>query len=271
MVCVKLAWWSPALLWTTLALTPAVVGAEQLTLTPSKDTTLSEDDFNYSNGAGPSVFIGTTAGGRRRALLKFDLSVLPVSAQITSAQLRFFIDRNGIGSGADSAILHRMLAAWDEGTSFATGGTGTQATEMDATWQYRVYGNPPTIPRIEWTNLGSDFALSASAAISILSLGAYTFATTPALVADVQSWVVAPANNHGWAFLGPEDGRSQTARRILSRESSDVANRPTLTIDYTVPPVTIQAVPLPTWASWVLGVFICARGGRLLDARTARV
>lgn len=62
MVCVKLSWWSPALLWTTLALTPVVVGAEQLTLTRSKDTTFSEDDFNYSNGAGPSVFIGTAAG-----------------------------------------------------------------------------------------------------------------------------------------------------------------------------------------------------------------
>ncbi len=244
-------------------MTPVVVCAEQLTLTPSKDTTLSEDDFNYSNGAGPSVFIGTTAGGRRRALLKFDLSGLPVSAQITSAQLRFFIDRNGTGSGADSATLHRMLAAWDEGTSFATGGTGTQATEMDATWQYRVYGNPPAVPRIEWSNLGSDFASSASAAISILSLGAYTFSATPTLVADIQGWVVAPANNHGWVFIGPEDGRSQTVRRILSRESSDVANRPTLTIDYIVPPVTIQTVPLPTWALWVLGVLVCAGGARV--------
>ena len=249
---------------------PAETPAEQLVLTPLRDTTLSEDDVNFSNGAGPFAFIGTTAGGRRRALLKFDLSALPVGAQIMSAQLRFYIDKNGAGSGVDTAVLHRVFSGWDEGSSFATGGGLALATAMDATWQYRVYGNPPAIPRIEWSALGGDFSTSVSATTTIVSGGPYTFSSTPTLVADLQGWHVDPTTNHGWAVLGPEDGRSQTARRILSRESSAVANRPTLIIDYALYAISTQKVPLPLWSSLLLGVLLCAARGRATRLRSAR-
>lgn len=246
----------------------AVSHAEQLVLAPLEDTTLSEDDANYSNGGGPVAFIGTTAGGRRRTLLKFDLSSLRTGAQITNARLRFFIDKTGAGSGFDTAALHRVLTAWEEGVSFATGGGLTQATATDATWQYRVYGNPPAKPRIEWSNLGGDFAPNISATSTIGSIGPYTFSSTPALVEDLQMWLADPASNHGWAFLGPEDGRSQTARRILSRESSRLADRPTLTIDYTVPPVVTQKVPMPPWSIRLLGgMLLCAATWRLFTQR----
>lgn len=239
---------------------PVVTQADQITLAPVRDTTLSEDDDNYSNGAGPFAFIGTTAGGRRRALLKFALSVLPSGAQMTSTQLKFHVDKNGGGSGVDSAVLHRVLAPWDEGASFATGGGLTQATATDATWRYRVYGAPPAIPRFEWSVLGGDFAPSASAITTMTSIGFYTFSSTSALLADLQGWYLNPADNHGWALLGPEDGRSQTACRISSRESSTAANRPSLIIDYTLAAGSTQTVPLPLWSHYLLSVLLCAAG-----------
>lgn len=249
---------------------PALTQADQITLTPVRDTSLSEDDDNYSNGAGPFAFIGTTAGGRRRALLKFDLSVLPAGAQIISAQFKFHVDKNGAGSGVDSAVLHRVLAPWDEGSSFATGGGLAQASASDATWRYRVYGTPPAIPRVEWSVLGGDFAPSASATISMTSVGFYTFSSTPALLADVQGWYLNSTANHGWALLGPEDGRSQTARRIASRESSVVANRPNLIIDYSLPASSTQTVPLPPWSIHLLGVLLCVAACLTISRPVAR-
>ncbi len=78
------------------ALLFGVVGslhAEQMSLTPVKDNTLIEDDINFSDGAGPALFIGTTAsGGRRRALMKFDVANIPTAARITSASLRMSRD-----------------------------------------------------------------------------------------------------------------------------------------------------------------------------------
>lgn len=248
----------------------ALAQADQITLTPDRDTTLSEDDVSYSNGAGPFAFIGTTAGGRRRALLKFDLSALPAGAQMSSARLQFYVDKNGTGSGIDGAALHRVLASWDEGSSFATGGGLAQASASDATWQYRVYGAPPTIPRVAWSLPGSDLAASPSATTTMTSIGFYTFSSTPSLLADLQGWHLNPTANHGWALLGPEDGHAQTARRIASRESSTPAHRPALIIDYSLSATSTQTVPLPSWSIHVLGVLLCAAGWLVLSRSGAR-
>jgi hypothetical protein len=225
----------------------SVVRADTLLLTPIRDNTLIEDNTTYSNGLGP-LFIGQIASSSpRRALLKFDLSAIPANAQVTSATLRIFIDRNAIGSGNDTTALHRVLADWGEGTSDVTGGSGTLASAGDATWTHRFFGTPggsgPT-----WAAPGGDFVGAASGTLAILSTGSYTFASQPGMVADVQAWVGNPTLNHGWIIVGPEDERSQTARRIRSRETPATADRPTLTIEYTTTtPTTSRQVPLPWW------------------------
>ena len=228
--------------------------ADQLALTPVQDTTLIEENPNYANGAGSSLFIGNIATGTsRRLLLKFDLSTIPPGSQITGATLRFLINKGARNAGIDdTAALHRVTAAWGEGTSSTPGGGGDQASPMDATWLYRFYGGG-NVTQQAWSAAGGDFVAIASSSVTIGSIGYYQIPTTPQLIADLQLWLTNPANNFGWIMLGPEDGQ-QDARRITSRESSSNPDRPTLTVTFTPPSSTDADVPLPLWSLGLLGM-----------------
>lgn len=101
------------------------------------------------------------------------------------------------------------------------------------------------------------------------AIGNYQFQSNPQLIADVQSWLLDPANNHGWIIVGPE-GDEQTARRIDSRESASIMSRPLLTVQYTLPQVA--DVPLPFWSLGLLalGLFGAASRAAGPGIRTAR-
>ena len=222
---------------TAAAMAAAPASALQVTLTPVRDSTVFQDNADYSGGASPVLFVGNTAGGSaRRALIEFDLSQIPAGSEIESVSLRIMVDRNGTGSSpADLALLHRLTADWGEGSADAgTGGGGTQASPDDATWAYRFYGSPPAVPRIDWTSAGGDFVATASGQTALSSLGMISFASTAGLVGDVQRWLDDPFSNFGWIMIGDES-RDQNARRFFSRSALGVGDRPLLTIDYTAP------------------------------------
>lgn len=227
--------------------------ADQIALTPVQDTTLIQENPNYANGAGTNLFIGAISSGQvRRALLKFDLSVIPAGSQITDVSLKFLLNRAARNSALDDqAALHRLTANWGEGTSATTGGGGDQASPQDATWLYRFYGGSG-IPQLPWSFAGGDFNAIASGSVTIGSIGYYQIPSTPQLIADVQAWIAAPATNFGWIMLGPETDQ-QDARRITSRESGSSADRPTLTITFT-PAAQDADAPLPPWSLGLLGL-----------------
>ncbi len=215
-----------------------------------KDNTLFEDNHDFSSGGSSFVFTAQIASGSpRRALWQFDLSSIPPGSQVSSVSLRFVINRTAIASATtDQLRLHKLSASWGEGASDAgTGGAGTQATANDATWAYRFYGVPKTEQgRIPWLNLGGDFNPNASVTLNAGAAGTYTFASTLELRNDVTAWISNPATNFGWILIGPEGpDDSQKAKRIVSRESPSIAERPTLTVEFT-PPATATPVPLLT-------------------------
>jgi hypothetical protein len=169
------------------------------------------------------------------------------------------------GAGVDPFSLHRASADWGEGTSFASGGGGDLATPQDATWLARFHNAPPGVPSVPWLMPGGDFDLQPSATAMLAGLGPAVFVSSARLVSDVQGWVDAPSNNHGWFLLGPEDGRPQTARRFLSGESDPPADRPRLTVSFRLPTISAvpaRQVPLPTWAMLLLGAMLAAIGHR---------
>src|SRR5260221_11258781 len=86
--------------------------ATVVTLLPSKDNTLFESTTgDISDGAGPTFFSGITFGeSRRRAILRFDVSSIPVNASISDAQLVVHVTRSV--SGALASTLPRSLADW---------------------------------------------------------------------------------------------------------------------------------------------------------------
>ena len=216
------------LLGACIALVAGQALAESVTLEPSKDNTLFEDsDGGLSNGSGDHIFAGRTVEpNNRRALLAFDIAgSIPAGASINSVGLVLNASRTTSGSQAIS--MHRVLADWGEGASNATGqeGRGANATSGDATWLHRFSTSDL------WSTQGGDFSPAASATISVSGNGTYTWSSTAALVADVQTWVDDSSSNFGWILIGNES-TSKTAKRFDSRENSGSV-RPKLTVDFT--------------------------------------
>ncbi len=240
---------------------PTTASADVMTFAPSKDNTLFEPTTaapNNSNGAGPYLYAGRTGlgGGEklRRALLAFDFSTLPAGATVTAVQLNLNVSRTA-RNGPATFTLRRLTSNWGEGASttgdFSAGGTGAPAALGDATWTTPFFG---AATPVSWSTPGGDLAAAASASALVGGTGPVTFASTPQLVADVQSFLATPAANFGWAILGDESPTSgPSARRFDSRNATDeFAVGPSLTVTYQVPEpgtatlLTLAALPLLT-------------------------
>lgn len=213
----------------------------QLVLTPTKDNTLYESTTGtISNGAGDYLFAGQTnrAGAIRRGVLAFDLAgKLPSGATIVSATLQLHLSKTS--AGTTPVNLHRVLANWGEGASNANSneGGGATATTGDATWLHTSFNTT------FWQTPGGDFTPAASATTAVAGEAIYQW-RSPTLLADVQSWLADPASNFGWIIIGDENA-SGTAKRFDSKENPTAANRPQLTIVYTVTETTAARVYLP--------------------------
>ncbi len=234
---------APALGLIATLLAPAVTAQAGTTLVigASRDNTLYESATgSTSNGAGPSFFAGRTnqaTNSIRRGLIWFDIAgVVPNGSTILSVELKLTMSQTT--SGAAGVGLHRVSAAWGEGASDggAAGGTGAPALAGDATWRHTFF------PGSLWTTLGGDFAALASATLPVEAAGTYVWTSTPGMVADAQAWLDNPATNFGWLLRGNE-AAAPSVKKFESRESSDPAIRPALTITYETP---TPAVP-GTW------------------------
>ena len=230
----------------TALLAPALGLADTVTVSAVKDNTLYEPVQQdalalMSDGIGPTMFAGKVKDAKnaanqiavRRALLEFDIAgSIPAGATIDSVQLTLYCDKVALNNGFD-VRLHRALNEWGEGTS-DTGnsrqGRGEPATTNDATWQHTFY------PSQFWTNLGGDYAPTASGTKSVGPVGSYVWGSESGMVADVQTWLDTPAQNHGWVIVGNESV-IQTTKRFATRENATIANRPKLVVNYT--PATI--------------------------------
>jgi hypothetical protein len=196
----------PAILSAVLALSAGLAAADQVDLAATADNTLYENATgSRSNGLGENFFAGKTNDGLiRRGVIRFDLSAIPAGSTITSVQLLLNMARTQ--AGPTPVTLHRVLAAWGEGTSDAGAqeGSGATSTAGDATWIHAVF------PGKSWATAGGDFAATASATTQVADVGGYTWGSTPELVADAQAWLDGSAPNHGWLVEGAE-ASAQTA------------------------------------------------------------
>ena len=237
----------------------ATAQSVSMTFTPSRDNTLfgpfqlaagpgkigQSGTLALSNGAGESLFVGMTlSNGARRGLIAFDVSSIPAGSTVTQVDLTMTMDM-GVG-GSQSIALHEVLADWGEGASNSgfPGGGGAPAQPGDATWLDRFFG----LVGATWASPGGDFDPSVSAQTPVDASGTYSWSSTAALVADVQSWVDAPASNYGWILIGNE-ALTMTAKRFASRERSVAAQVPMLTVQFTPAPGPAPAA-IPTLSFW---------------------
>jgi len=224
-----------------VVLVPSILPADQVSIVASRDNTLYEDAGGaLSNGAGIHFFagrVGLTGGGRiRRGLMYFDVATnVPSGSTINAATLQLNLSKT-INAGSETVSIHRMQADWGEGASDALleEGSGVAAMSGDATWVHTFFNTS------FWAVPGGDFTAtpSASAAVGI-TLGPYSWGSTPEMVQDVQDWLFNPGSNFGWLVQGDES-TATTAKRFDTHENAVAGNRPTLTVDYTPAPAAIE-------------------------------
>jgi len=217
----------------------AVVGltsarAESVDIQANLDNTLYQSATGaISDGKGAHMFAGRTnqaSDSIRRGLVAFDVAgSVPAHSTITAVTLHLYMSRTNSEAGARTISLKRTLASWGEGTSNDTGqeGGGAPSTTGDATWIHRFYSTQ------FWTTAGGDYAAQVSASTSVNAIGDYAWSGS-GLVADVQSWVDAPATNFGWILFGDESAPI-TAKRFETRETNTASQRPHLIITFAPP------------------------------------
>jgi hypothetical protein len=249
-------------IWLTvvLLLLPSALRADMITLVASRDTTIFRDFPTNSDGAGPALFVGniTNSSSPRRALVGFDIAGnIPAGATIMGVQLSLMLEQTAPAETRARPIeLHRLLDDWGEGTTgrgsqaVRSGkGVATPANGTTATWSHRFFNTVP------WTNAGGDFAAAASGSTMVgTARGTNVWASTPAMVNDVQSWLEDPSSNFGWILLDNETTAS-TARRFDSREATTSTLRPALTITYSAAPVP-EPAGLILFALGMLGLML---------------
>lgn len=216
------------------------VNAATILLQPVADTTLTEYAPNNNLGGTTFVTAGTTGvnagGARTRGLYRFDFSSIPANSKITSVSFTLEVTWEPGNPESSSFALHRMLRSWGEGnkdsTSEQSPGLGLSATEGEATWN-----SPFALTTNAWNTPGAanDFSPVVSSRTHVYGLADFpVFASTPELIADVQTWFDDPAANFGWLLKTESEDLFFTARRFGSREftAGDPNSPPVLEIEF---------------------------------------
>jgi hypothetical protein len=231
-----------SILTLTLIVSAPVVRADQITIVAGKDNTIYENSPANSAGASGAMFSGTNnTTSPRRGLVAFDVaSALPAGATITNASLTLYL---GISSNSTprSIELHRVTSKWTEGTAgsgstFNGSGNGFSPALGGATWNEGAPGFP-------WT-AGGTFVAAASASTTVGNTidSAYTWSSTPGLLSDVTDWYGNPASNFGWALVNSVENVNQTVKGFYTRDATETAFLPKLTLEYTVPEPSTAAL-----------------------------
>jgi len=220
-----------------LVVVPGVAAADVVSIEAAHDSTVYAEDGTLGNGAGEHLFTGLTQDGfERRGLVQFDVAAaIPAGSTITAVTLELDLSRTRT---ADLEVgLHRVLAAWGEGTSDAPleEGGGAPASIGDVTWTYAFY------PTTAWTPGGVFVAVASASALIPRTLGVYGW-TGPGLVDDVQGWLDGTLANHGWMLIAvPQDTRE--TKRFDTHENATPAARPHLIVTFTAAAPTGACCP----------------------------
>jgi hypothetical protein len=227
---------------------PFEASAETASIVASKDNSVFSNNVNNSDGGGAGIFSGTTGLGTPcRGLIDFDVARnVPAGSIITGVELRLYLGM-APNTNPQNIELHKLTKDWGEGTAGSSNpaimmsGMGYPAGEGDATWNDAMFAS------VSWSNPGAtgDFnqAASASTTVSGPIDTTFTWGSTSAMVADVQSWLDAPGSDFGWALINTDEATSRTQKVFYSRQATqnssgipdslDPSWRPTLTISYT--------------------------------------
>ena len=175
----------------------------------------------------------TMQPGWLKGLMSFDVSRIPEGATDVSASL-FFYFWEGAGV-AQTVYAHKGLVSWIEGTKDnVTAGAGEpcwNAREADGA------GGVTTPWGAAGGLAGTDYATTAENNVICTANGAWYEIDISTMVA---AWIATPAVNFGLWLLAT--GTAGIALRMRSSEYATAANRPYLSVVYTLPPTQVYGI-----------------------------
>ncbi len=195
--------------------------ADQVILQPNpsagNDTEIRRDIPDTNLATADLISVGLLGSGDpRRALLQFNISVIPASSTITYAQFQAFLN-SSVGLTDSAVEIHRITEAW---------------TDDDATWNNRLSSTA-------WTTAGGTYSSTVENLTNVSSTQGWYNWTITSLV---QSWVNSTYQNNGLIMIGQESAAG-SFKRFSSSDTLAASFRPILTINFTsnVPP-TITSI-----------------------------
>jgi hypothetical protein len=208
--------------------TPTEVVPATPTPMPGSSQFLPVDDTTL-NAWGPSEVLGDSElllvrqGDIRTALLRFDLTAIPMSALVQSAKLNLFIDHR-TNSGAMTASIYRVTRDWDEAS---------------ANWN-RADGSH------SWDSPGCNGTGDREMTpIQTLTLDSQKSWLTLDLTDLVQEWVHKPWANYGLVIKG--SGSISVQYEFASDETEHPYKGPRLDVRYTTETPTPTMTRTPTY------------------------
>jgi hypothetical protein len=186
------------------------------TLNPTHDTYLNVNATNYDTDASLNQYTYPADTPANSFIVQFDLSSLPSNAEITSADLSFYLYDQSGDSTYD--MTSHQIINYDPVTSGATGATydGVNAWSAFSGWSYPMgYGDVDTA--------------SDSVAVDT-SYGFKTWDVT----SIIQNWLDDPGSNYGILMGGDFVSSVNSYRFFRSTDYGTSAQWPKLDITYIV-------------------------------------
>ena len=208
-----------------------------------KGPVVTDDTFlALSGSAGPEANQGSsdvievgemawTDFWRTRALLRFDLSSLPVGAVVTGASMTLYV-KSTCAAGPDG-VDPDDCDSLDEPWELTFHELRRPWVELEATWTGPEIGE-------EWGQPGADDSVvdhdpGVSATLQVDPSSVDTYASVD-VTSSVQAFTGGGVDNYGWLLLGPEvpSLESRTVH-FYSSDLEEAVKWPQLVVDYEVP------------------------------------
>lgn len=244
----------PYLLLTLPSLTGMSRPVIDPTLSLQPDATTGIDTLIYASaltanyGAHVTLETGDDGNTKLRAMLSFDLSSIPASANLSSSTLTLYCVSEA-ATNDYTVDVNRALTQWYEG---AKDGTAPNAGQDGSTWNLRNANGS-----IAWAGgvggaAGSDWTTTPTASTSIT---APSTAFTWNVNADCAAFISGSAANYGWWLHNQSYATFNSSKRFASSDNATAANRPKLVVAYTLPSLGRSFFVAPFQAPFASGVF----------------
>lgn len=182
-----------------------------------KDTFLDERSTYNTMNFGTDSEMQLRYNGIQRPLIQFDISVIPAGAQITKAELKFYVTYQAYGDTNTplNTTMYQLTRQW---------------SETEATWNQAANGASWGAPGAD--GIPHDHMPNAIATLQIQPtdrMRPITYDVTQA----VQDWTNDPSSNHGLIIIGGPPISSKVTGYYLASSNTTVASqRPRLDVTY---------------------------------------